>query len=265
MDSAKTAYDRLNTKQQAFVDAYVHKTKGNATKAAEEAGYKQAMQQGSRLRLNPLVAEAIEAGLKEQREQIRARGIAILENRVEALNTRWELLEEIRRERAADPSMQDVPGGKTGFLIRRSKLVKVYAPVQMGEAAAEEGEVCPYCVDRYDDADDAPRLRFRTTLHPQNGKERESLLCPECLDRWRDTDQLASARLSETVFEYETDGRLLSEIRELERQAASELGQWKERVEHTFLKKVAGELKGMSDDELLGFIAGDGEETAGAD
>jgi len=41
-------------------------------------------------------------------------------------------------------------------------------------------------------------------------------------------------------------------------------GIFTEKHEHTFLKKVAGELKEMSDDELRELIAGDGPEAPGA-
>jgi len=54
---------------------------------------------------------------------IRSRGIARLEMRIRALNDRWERMNRIIDERAADPAMADLPGGKTGLLVRRVKRV----------------------------------------------------------------------------------------------------------------------------------------------
>ena len=177
--------------------------------------------------------------LEAARERIRNKGIAVLENRVAAQNERWEQLQQIRRERGADPSMQDIPGGKTGWLIRRGKLVKVYEPLKLAQSTQEEGDTCPLCTGSYEDADDAPRLRLRFVVG-HTGGEKEQLVCPECGDRWRDSDQLSFAKLSEMVYEYEVDGKLLAELRAHEELSAKELGQWTERKDLTTNGKELG-------------------------
>lgn len=55
------------------------------------------------------------------RKAVRSRGIAVVERRVDSLNDRWDRLRRIIRERAKAPEMQDVPGGKTGLLVRTQK------------------------------------------------------------------------------------------------------------------------------------------------
>ena len=51
------------------------------------------------------------------------RGIAIRANRVKALNDRWTRMRKLIEARAADPEMQDVPGGSTGLLTKNVKGV----------------------------------------------------------------------------------------------------------------------------------------------
>lgn len=194
----------------------------------------------------------VEGHLSEYRERIRGKGIAVLERRVEALNDRWKLLEQVRRERAADASMQTVPGGSTGLLIRRGKLVKVFTPLQVASASQMEDDPCPQCSEGMGDDDDAPRLRSVLIIQERTGEEKEHLLCPVCGDRWRDTDQLASAKLSEIVYEYELDTGLLKEMRDHERQTAQELGQWKDRQDVTIHDDGAAETL---DRKLAGLAA----------
>jgi hypothetical protein len=81
-----------------------------------------------------------------------------------AYDERWRELQRVIAERGADPTMQDVPGGRTGLLL---KTVKV---IGSGEAARQ-------------------------------------------------------------VEEYRLDAALLKELRELEKQAAEEAGQWTARPE----------------------------------
>lgn len=193
-----------------------------------------------RWKSHPDFQDRVQENLGQVRDRIRQQGIAVVENRVKALHSRWELLDQVRRERAADPSMRDVPGGKTGLLVRRGKLVKVYEPLKLAQSAQEEGDTCPLCEGNYDDAEDAPRLRMRWVISKLTDEETEQLICPECGDRWRDTDQLSFAKLSEMVYEYELDGKLLAELRAHEEQAAKELGQWTERKDLTSDGKQLG-------------------------
>jgi hypothetical protein len=81
-----------------------------------------------------------------------------------AYDDRWRALQQVIAERAAHPDMRDVPGGRTGLLVRSLKTIG------SGDAARE-------------------------------------------------------------VAEYRLDAAILKELRELERQAAEEAGQWTTRSE----------------------------------
>jgi hypothetical protein len=99
------------------------------------------------------------------REAVLSRGIARLENRVAALQDRWDGMKTVIRERAEE--MQgECPGGGTGLLVRQVKSIG------SGQAARE-------------------------------------------------------------IEEYAVDTGLLKELREHERQAAQELGQWTDRQDVT--------------------------------
>jgi hypothetical protein len=93
-------------------------------------------------------------------------GIAARDRRVGAMNRRWEGMQRVIEERAADPDMQRIAGGKTGLLTRDVKVI--------------------------------------------GGGD--------------------SARV---VDVYEVDTGLLREMREVEKQAAQDLGQWTEKRELT--------------------------------
>lgn len=90
--------------------------------------------------------------------------IAKRTRRVRTLEQRWLALQKVIAERAADPSMTNVPGGTTGLLVRRQK-------------------------------------------------------------------GLGSGENFRVVDEYEVDTATLKELREHEKQAAIELGQWAEKTE----------------------------------
>lgn len=64
------------------------------------------------------------AGIRRDNEAlIFARGIANKSKRVEAANDRWNRLKLVMEERAADPDMKNVPGGKSGLLVKDIKNV----------------------------------------------------------------------------------------------------------------------------------------------
>jgi hypothetical protein len=118
------------------------------------------------------------------RAEIKAKGIADRQNRVDALNDRHERMQRVIEARADE--LADVPGGNTGLLVRQAKLVKVYetAGPPPADQAAAEGET------------------------------------------------LYSAKRDVIVYEYAVDTGLLKEMRETEKQAAQDLGQWTEKQEH---------------------------------
>lgn len=169
----------LTTKQEAFVAAYIGQAKGNATEAARLAGY-----EGSEATLRSIGSENltkpnIEARIAEYRARIEAEGLANQQNRIDAYNRRWKLLEQIRKERAEDEWLADVPGGKTGFVVKQLKTVKhQYIP----------------------DPDD------------EDGKPSQMIV---------------------ETWESAVDTGLLRELRELEKQAAQDIGQWTEKREVT--------------------------------
>lgn len=90
-----------------------------------------------RWKAEPEFMADVESFLEAFRAKVRRQGIAILERRVQSLNNRWRRLEEVMRARAEDPSMQHVPGGNTGLLVR------TYKQIGSGESAQimEEYEV----------------------------------------------------------------------------------------------------------------------------
>lgn len=72
----------------------------------------------------PEFAERVNEIKTEIAAQLRAEGIANKRNRLAAYQRRWDLLEQVRAERGADPTMAAVAGGTTGVLVRDIKLVK---------------------------------------------------------------------------------------------------------------------------------------------
>jgi hypothetical protein len=51
------------------------------------------------------------------------RGIARRLRRVQALQERWEKMQAVIAERAADPDLADAPGGRTGLVVRQEKVI----------------------------------------------------------------------------------------------------------------------------------------------
>jgi hypothetical protein len=71
----------------------------------------------------PEFKERVEQLGNEFRNRIRTEGIAIIENRVQAVNDRWKKMKQVIDARAADPQMLEVPGGKTGLLVHKIKQI----------------------------------------------------------------------------------------------------------------------------------------------
>lgn len=57
----------------------------------------------------------------EFRSRVRVRGIAIVENRVAALDDRWKLMKAVIEERSQDPSVANAAGGGTGLIVKTIK------------------------------------------------------------------------------------------------------------------------------------------------
>lgn len=134
--SAEDAEASLTLRQAKFVAAYVGEANGNATRAADLAGYKTPHPSGSLLLRNATVAAAI----ARAKAAIMARGLAVREMRMRRYSERWEQLGRIVAERAADPRMAQYPGGTTGLLALEPQLVKVYASDASDASEADDGE-----------------------------------------------------------------------------------------------------------------------------
>lgn len=65
----------------------------------------------------------VEAIVEKTRAAVEAEAIASKRNRIAALNDRWARMRRVVDERAADPDMADVPGGKTGLLVRTYRSI----------------------------------------------------------------------------------------------------------------------------------------------
>lgn len=65
----------------------------------------------------------VEEHLAATRAAILSAGIAERQNRIDAYNDRWNRMRQVIEERAADPVMQDVPGGRTGLLVHQTKAI----------------------------------------------------------------------------------------------------------------------------------------------
>lgn len=129
-----------------------------------------------RWKRHPEFLAAVNAHVERLAAAIEAEGIANRQNRIDAYNRRWECLERIRAERAASPEMESIPGGATGFIVKRLKKVNV--------------------VSKPD---------------PEN--------------------EGAPVMVREEYWEAAVDVALLKEWRELEKQAAQDMGQWTEKRE----------------------------------
>lgn len=130
------------------------------------------------------------------RRDLQEAGIAERQNRIAALNDRWQRLQQVIDARAEEH--KDVPGGDTGLLVATVKLVKVY---DAGERKPDE-ELEP---------------------QPHGG----------ALQRRHTHDVLDPLKQSVEVMEYAVDTGLLKELREHEKQAAQEMGQWTEKQDIT--------------------------------
>jgi hypothetical protein len=154
-----------SAKARKFVSCFLGEANGDARRAATMAGYKADNYGSIKSKASQLLKEnlvAIKAGLDE----VSQHGVAVLQERVLALQNRWDRMKELIEARATAPEMQAVTGGTTGLLVHNVKSI-------------------------------------------------------------------GSGEYAERVDLYEVDAGLLREMRELEKQAAIEMGQWTEKKEHS--------------------------------
>lgn len=106
----------------------------NMTQAAVLAGYKPsaASNMGSRLAKLPEIRGRI-AELRDlhSKKALTQAGIRNPQARISALEDIWHRMRQVIAERAEDPDMQSVPGGKTGVLVMTYKTVGVGPTAQI--------------------------------------------------------------------------------------------------------------------------------------
>lgn len=77
-----------------------------------------------RWRQHPEFAAEVEQIVASTAAALQAKGIAEKQNRIDALNERWRLMQQVIAERAE--LLRDVPGGgSTGLLVRQVKAVRI--------------------------------------------------------------------------------------------------------------------------------------------
>ena len=186
--SAKTATFRWTERsEQAARD--VAQDLLTDTQIAANAGITQ--RQLERWKSSAEFAARVEAHVATYRRIVRSRGIAIVENRVDALSDRWRRLQRVIDARAQEMA-GECAGGETGLLVRQVKFVKVLELPKGTARRLSAGEI--------DEAD-------------------------------LEDGDFVPTKQSRPVLEYAVDTGLLAEVRHHEEQAAKELGQWVERTE----------------------------------
>jgi hypothetical protein len=164
-----------------------------------------------RWKRSPEFAARVEALVAEARKAVLATGVAVVENRVIALDQRHRLLQQVIRERAAAPEMQSVPGGATGLLVQTIK--KVSFPKANSGSRAKRAEALPVDPDDCSEADEL--VTDDDTCHdPEDAGKMPALPAGTIV-----------------VYEVALDTGLLRAMREIEESAAKQLAQWCERQE----------------------------------
>lgn len=87
----------------------------------------------------PEFQAAVEGHRRAWAEEIKRRGIAERQNRVDAYNDRWQRMQAVILARGEDPEFQDVPGGTTGLLARTFKTIGGRDPQIVEEFAVDTG------------------------------------------------------------------------------------------------------------------------------
>ena len=148
---------------------------------AARAGYSR--RQLARWKNSPEFSAHVVELVKVFGDAIASKAIAKRVRRVDALNRRWLALQQVIAERAE--SMAGVPGGATGLLVRKVKM-------------------------------------------------------------------LGSGENARQIEEYEFDAALVKELRELEKQAAIEVGHWSEKHEYSGTVEIIQTISGVDHDAVLG-------------
>lgn len=110
----------------------------SATQAYISAGYSKTGADGAASRLlgNVSVRNRVDEIKQSIAGSVIRLAIRDADCRVSALQDRWERLTRVITERAADPTMQSIPGGSTGLLVRQLKQVGSGRDAQLVEEYA---------------------------------------------------------------------------------------------------------------------------------
>lgn len=139
----------LTPRQHAFVSAYIGESRGNATDAAIRAGYS-AKTAGS-IGAENLTKPEIQAAIQAWRDEVKQRGIASLEYRVNRLDELerkyWDVI-EARKQAYTDTK---VIGGETGIVILQYKMVGGGENAQLVEEYVADTAVSKEIRSIYDD------------------------------------------------------------------------------------------------------------------
>lgn len=111
----------LSLKQEAFVSAYVGAANGNAAEAARIAGYRGSAKVLSSMGIENLEKPGIKEAIDRYRAEIKRKGIAAQQNRIDSYVSDFTLTTQIMAERAEDSDIAQGPGGKTGLIVRTIK------------------------------------------------------------------------------------------------------------------------------------------------
>jgi phage terminase small subunit len=130
----------LTGRREAFVAYYCGEAKQNASEAARLAGYANPAEEGYRLLRNDQIAAAVAAF----RAEIKARGIAHKQNRLDSYVRDFELTEQVIAARST--AYADAPGGTTGLLVGQLKTDKHVEETDDGEKVSRS-DVWEYAVD----------------------------------------------------------------------------------------------------------------------
>ncbi len=78
----------------------------------------------TRWKKQPEFQELVQSFARAQRQQLESKGIAKLRGRIRVANKQWLDLTAFMERRGRDPRMRSVPGGRSGLLVRRTKVLR---------------------------------------------------------------------------------------------------------------------------------------------
>lgn len=140
----------LTGKEHAFVAAYIGEAaRGNATKAAELAGYapKTAYSAGGRL----LKDVEVQAAIQAWRDEVKASAITDLSYRVSRLSELEQRMWGVVDARAKAYADSDVIGGETGIVVMQYKAVGSGSDAQIVEEYVADTALVKAIQSVYDD------------------------------------------------------------------------------------------------------------------